>query len=68
VGFSQFNHAARLTPAGAPDTTFGNAGVLKADFDAKSSEDSALAMAMTPDGNIIVGGSMGGDFALSRFK
>ncbi len=56
---------ARLTPAGALDTSFGNAGQTLFDF-ADSGEDKAVALALDAQGNAILAGSSLGNFAVAR--
>ena len=56
---------ARLNPDGSPDMTFGAAGKATADFGAAAF---AFAMALQPDGRIVVAGQRTGadDFAIAR--
>jgi uncharacterized delta-60 repeat protein len=59
----------RLTPSGAPDPAFGSGG--KATIDFTGGDDKALAVALQPDGKIIVAGQttggLGGEqFAVAR--
>ncbi|MDO8413862.1 MAG: hypothetical protein Q7S51_08765 [Gallionellaceae bacterium] len=62
--------AARYTPSGVLDTSFGTNGLATADFN--STLDYALAMAMGPNNEIVVSGfsyqsGTGEDFAIARF-
>ena len=60
---------ARYTAAGKPDPTFGDHGLVTTDFG--GSYDWAYALALQPDGRIVVGGvsdhSGSRDFALARY-
>lgn len=47
---------ARYEASGAPDPTFGVAGVVTTDFD-NESWDEARALALQPDGSVVLGGS-----------
>jgi uncharacterized delta-60 repeat protein len=47
---------ARYTSAGAPDTAFGVGGVVTTDFGQESWDD-AKALALQPDGSVVLGGS-----------
>jgi uncharacterized delta-60 repeat protein/RHS repeat-associated protein len=58
---------ARLTEAGALDTTFDSDGLVKVDFGAGSGED-GQAVAIQTDGKIIVVGRQGNDFAVARLS
>lgn len=62
---------ARYNPNGSLDTSFGDGGSVATDF--SGGDDRALAMALQPDGKIVVAGtattpSGGFDFALARYK
>jgi uncharacterized delta-60 repeat protein len=46
---------ARYTPEGRPDLTFGGSGIVTTDFE-PGSFDVALALALQPDGSIVLGG------------
>jgi uncharacterized delta-60 repeat protein len=68
---SQFEFAlARYNPDGSLDTSFDGDGRLTTDFFGR--DDEAYAVAVQPDGKIVVGGSasndLGFDFALARFN
>ena len=57
----------RLTPSGQLDSTFGSSGKVQTDL---GRSDRALALALQPDGAIVVGGyvvSSGYDLALARY-
>jgi uncharacterized delta-60 repeat protein len=54
----------RLTARGTLDPSFGNRGKVLADI---ASSNEANAVAVLPDGRIVVGGTAGDDFALLRF-
>ncbi|HEX3831482.1 MAG TPA: delta-60 repeat domain-containing protein [Solirubrobacteraceae bacterium] len=59
----------RLTPSGAPDPAFGSGGKVTIDF--AGGDDTAFAVALAPDGTIIVagqtsGGAGGSQFAIAR--
>ena len=63
----------RLTPDGLPDPTFGVDGRVSLDFNGASSLDEGVALALQPDGRIILAGTsrpLGGtfNFALARFE
>ena len=63
---------ARYTPNGRLDLTFGSGGKVTTDFGGDTSA-SASALAIQPDGKIVVAGSAGagggaGDFALARYN
>lgn len=68
AGTSDFG-LARYQPNGALDNSFGNDGKLFTDFDFK--EDFAVAVAIQPDGKLVVGGRSGQgsifDFSLARY-
>ena len=59
---------ARLTAGGKPDTTFGVGGRVVTDL---GGDEAAIAVAIQPDGRIVVAGSAGNgsdaDFALARY-
>ena len=60
----------RFNPDGSPDTSFGSAGLVVADFDG---DNQALALVLQPDGKLVVAGvleALGArnrDFALARY-
>ena len=58
----------RLTPAGAPDATFGTGGLAKLDF--FGVDNAATAVAVQPDGRIVAvgSGSPNQDFLVARFN
>jgi uncharacterized delta-60 repeat protein len=60
---------ARYEPDGSLDPSFGSGGIVTTDV---GGEDQALAVALMPDGRIVVAGSSfgeaGGDFALARYN
>ena len=56
----------RLTPEGLLDTTFGTNGSTQIDFTLM--EDESLALAVLPDGRILVGGAADRDTAVARFS
>jgi uncharacterized delta-60 repeat protein len=57
---------ARFNPNGAPDPTFGANGIVRTDFG--TGNDSARAVAIQTDGNIVVAGSVNGSaFAVARY-
>ena len=62
--------AARLTPAGTLDTTFGSAGIARVDFDGANAW--AQSLALQPDGDIVLGGfahpATNEDYALARLE
>ena len=65
-----FNIAlARYTPDGSLDASFGGRGKVTTDF---GSADAAFALALQPDGKLVVAGVSGplfnGNFALARYK
>jgi uncharacterized delta-60 repeat protein len=65
VGISAFDFAvARYTPAGAPDPTFGDGGLVRTDL---GSSEQASAAAVDPLGSIVVAGFSGDDFAIARY-
>lgn len=74
-GVSDFA-VARLTPDGLPDPTFGVNGRVSLDFDGAASTDEGVALALQPDGRILLAGTSratgpgGGifNFALARFE
>lgn len=57
---------ARYNPDGTLDTSFGNGGIVRTDFGALSDDD-ARALAIQPDGKIVVAGTAGEDIALARY-
>jgi uncharacterized delta-60 repeat protein len=57
---------ARLTTTGALDTTFNGTGVAVVSLTAGF--DDAYAIALQPDGKIVVAGAANGDFGLARFN
>jgi uncharacterized delta-60 repeat protein len=67
---------ARFTPSGTPDPAFGNDGRVTTDFGTGYADDDATSMALTPGGQIVLGGSSGvpafpttvQDFALARYN
>jgi uncharacterized delta-60 repeat protein len=71
VGTAQTNldrrfAVARYNPNGSLDATFGSGGKLTTDFPQPFVE--ANAVALQPDGKIVVAGSAGGNFALVRYN
>jgi uncharacterized delta-60 repeat protein len=59
---------ARVNTDGSMDSFFGTNGVVLTTFGGTGANVSAkAAVLIQPDGNIVVGGSMGGDFALERY-
>jgi uncharacterized delta-60 repeat protein len=58
--------AARFTPAGNPDGTFGGNGKVSTDFGGTPNFGNGVAV--QPDGATVVGGRAGNDFALARYK
>jgi uncharacterized delta-60 repeat protein len=56
---------ARFTPAGAPDPTFGKAGIATVKFGEASG---AGALLQSPDGSFVTAGYVGGDLAILRFN
>jgi uncharacterized delta-60 repeat protein len=61
----------RYTAAGAPDAGFGSGGIVKTDISGRG--DQANAVAVQPDGRIVVAGFatddvIDGDFALARYN
>lgn len=57
----------RLRPDGAPDPTFGQAGIVQTDF---GGSEAANALVLQSDGKIVAGGAStdsGGDFLLARY-
>ena len=67
AAFNSYNDfaLARFNSDGSLDSTFGNDGIVTTDID--SSNDYASSMAIQSGGNIIVGGSSNGDFAVARY-
>jgi uncharacterized delta-60 repeat protein len=59
---------ARYRADGNPDPTFGGDGILTTDLDGQDSVDVANAVAVQPDGAIVVAGSSDGDFAVARYQ
>ena len=57
---------ARYNPNGSLDTTFSGDGRLTTDFDGGT--DAAHALALQPDGRIVLGGESEGDFAAARYE
>lgn len=57
---------ARYESNGAIDTTFGTAGLVTTDFG--GSVDRAFAMALQPDGKLVVVGDADANFALARYN
>jgi uncharacterized delta-60 repeat protein len=57
---------ARYNPNGSLDTTFSGDGRLTTDFDGGA--DAAHALALQPDGRIVLGGESKGDFAAARYQ
>jgi len=57
----------RYNPDGSPDPTFGVGGKVVTDL-GSATVDSWSAMALLPDGKIVVAGRSGGDFALARYN
>jgi uncharacterized delta-60 repeat protein len=65
--------AARLQPNGAPDTTFGNAGITRISI---APSDFATGTVLQPDGKVVLGGFSGpttdpsptGDFSMIRLQ
>jgi uncharacterized delta-60 repeat protein len=59
----------RYAPGGEPDPTFGTGGLVRSDFDGRFDE--ALAVAVAPDGKIVVAGNSsdatGADMAVARY-
>ena len=67
AGFSGGDFAVvRYTANGTPDPTFGTGGIITTDINS-GSEDYGRAMALQPDGKIVVAGSSGDDFAVVRY-
>lgn len=64
-GFRNFA-VARLNTNGSLDDTFGNGGLVTTDF--FNQEDVATAVAIQPDGKIVVGGNSAARFALARYN
>lgn len=65
-GYSGSDFAlARLTPDGAPDTTFGTNGIITTDFG--GSED-VRALGIQSDGKIVAAGATSSDLALARYS
>jgi uncharacterized delta-60 repeat protein len=63
--------AVRLTPDGFPDATFGTAGVVDLAFNSGGSafnDDEANAVAIQPDGKIVLAGYSRFDFAAARLN
>lgn len=56
----------RLDSLGTPDATFGTNGVVMIDFGGTG--DRAYAVAVQPDGKIVVAGDSNGDLAVARLK
>ena len=56
---------ARYNPDGTLDTSFGSAGIVTTDLGTQS--DDARALAIQPDGRIVVAGTAGEDIALVRY-
>lgn len=56
---------ARYNADGSPDASFGQGGIARTDFAGAS--DIARAVALQPDGKIVVAGSAGRDFAVARY-
>src|SRR5207248_1709158 len=48
--------AMRMTPSGSLDPTFGNGGVTTVDINGDSGVDSGSALALQPDGKIVIAG------------
>jgi uncharacterized delta-60 repeat protein len=65
-GFSSFA-VARLNADGSLDNTFGSGGKVLTDFGTLQ-EDWALAVAIQPDGKIVVGGHSNQTFAIARYN
>jgi uncharacterized delta-60 repeat protein len=64
---------ARYTGTGGLDPTFGSGGVVLADVNAASSDDHANALAVRPDGRVVVGGytyttGTGADFTVACYQ
>lgn len=63
---------ARYTTTGSLDNTFGSSGIVTTSFTTASTDDMAYAVAIQPDGKIVVGGhshqSSGKFFALARYQ
>jgi uncharacterized delta-60 repeat protein len=59
---------ARYRADGNPDPTFSGDGILTTDLDGQDSVDVANAVAVQPDGAIVVAGSSDGDFAVARYQ
>ncbi len=57
---------ARYNPDGSLDTTFSGDGRLTTDFNGGA--DAAHALALQPDGRIVLGGESEGDFAAARYE
>ena len=58
---------ARYNTDGSLDASFGSGGEVTTDF-GNHTDDQASAMALQPDGKILVGGGSGGRFALARYN
>ena len=68
LGFGVDFALARYNPDGSLDSSFGVAGVVLTDLNGNGSFDRAHAVALQPDGKIVVAGSSSdGGFALARY-
>lgn len=61
---------ARYTTTGALDASFGSGGVVSTEFGGRlpSSSDEASAIALQPDGKLLLGGYTEGKFAVARYS
>jgi hypothetical protein len=57
---------ARILTDGSLDSSFGGDGWLSTDF--PGYDDEAYAIALQPDGKIVLAGNSGGFFALARYR
>jgi uncharacterized delta-60 repeat protein len=58
----------RYNADGTPDTTFGRGGFVRTDLAGAGHSDIARAVALQPDGKIVVAGSSGRDLAVARYN
>jgi uncharacterized delta-60 repeat protein len=58
---------ARYNPDGTLDATFDGDGIVTTDFGALSDDEDARAIAIQPDGKIVLAGTAGEDIALARY-
>jgi uncharacterized delta-60 repeat protein len=66
VGQTNFLYLRRLLPGGQPDTSFGNGSGSFAGVQFLSEPGETTALALQPDGKIVIGGSKAGRFLLRR--